>query len=179
MSTVVQAIRYWRHMSVKRITWALLLIMTLLTAAGVVSAAPPPNRPQCNKALTIANTQSLQFGDILAAGSGTVTISPTGARSSTGGAIAAGGVSSPAIFGASTLAGCASLGHSLLLPASINLTSGGNTMTVDTFASALSVPTLVDAAGAGQVGVGATLHVGNQQAAGNYSGQFLIEIVFQ
>lgn len=179
MNSVAGTISHCGQRPVKRIILGSLLVVTLSVAAGIVNAAPSPNRPQCNKALTITNAQSLRFGDILAAGSGAVTITPAGSRSSTGGAIAAGGVSSPAIFNVSTLASCGTLSHSLLLPASITLNSGANNMTVNTFVSALSEPTLVNASGSGQVGVGATLHVGNNQAAGNYSGQFLIEIVFQ
>lgn len=159
-----------------RLCFALTLVAVVLNA----NAAPKvPPRGHCNAQINIINLQGLNFGDIVAASSGNVTVDASGFRSSSSGVILAGGLVSEALFEIASAAGCSAHAHVINLPSSIVLTSATNTMTVDNFVSVLSVPTLVDQAGVGQVGVGATLNVGNSQPSGNYSGQFTIEIVFQ
>ena len=65
--------------------------------------------------------------------------------------------------------------YSITLPSSTTLSSGGNTMIVDTFNhDAGASPTLVG--GSDTFNVGATLHVGATQASGTYSGTFSVTV---
>ena len=65
--------------------------------------------------------------------------------------------------------------YSITLPSSATLTSGANTMTVDTFThDSGATPSLV--AGSDTFNVGATLNVGAAQAAGSYSGTFAVTV---
>ncbi len=65
--------------------------------------------------------------------------------------------------------------YSITLPSSTTLSSGGDTMTVDTFNhDAGATPTL--AGGADTFNVGATLNVGATQAVGTYSGTFDVTV---
>ncbi len=154
-------------------------LLLLVTVLSVHAAPKTPPIGHCNAQANIINLQGLNFGDIIAATAGIVAVDANGFRTSSGGVILAGGVVSEALFEITTTAGCSAHSHFINLPASIVLTSTTSSMTVDNFTSELSVPSLVDASGSGQVGVGASLNVNNSQASGNYSGQFTIEIVFQ
>ena len=63
----------------------------------------------------------------------------------------------------------------ITLPSSTTLSSGGNTMTVDTFThDAGASPSL--AGGSDAFNVGATLNVGATQVAGTYSGTFAVTV---
>ncbi len=74
-----------------------------------------------------------------------------------------------------TATGTATQPAVITLDASDTLTSGGNTMTVDTFTDdAGGSP--VFTAGTLSFHVGATLHVGANQAAGNYSGSYAVTV---
>ncbi len=65
--------------------------------------------------------------------------------------------------------------YSITLPSSATLTSGGDTMTVDTFThDAGGAPTLVF--GSDTFNVGATLKVDPNQAVGTYSGTFAVTV---
>ncbi len=158
-----------------------LLVLVLLSFVTAVAQAAPknPKAGQCNTKASLITLQNLAFGDIVAAGAGDVTVATDGLRSSIGGVVLLGGVVSQALFEMTSLAGCDVYGHSILLPASTALTSATSSMTVDSFVSTISGPTLVDPSGVGVVSVGATLHVGLNQPSGAYSGQYVVEIIFQ
>ena len=65
--------------------------------------------------------------------------------------------------------------YSITLPSSATLTSGGDTMTIDTFNhDAGGTPTL--SGGSDTFNVGATLNVGATQAGGTYSGTFSVTV---
>ena len=65
--------------------------------------------------------------------------------------------------------------YSITLPSSATLSSGANTMTVDTFNhDAGATPTL--SGGSDTFNVGATLNVGATQASGTYSGTFSVTV---
>ncbi len=73
------------------------------------------------------------------------------------------------------MTGASGATYSITLPSSAILTSGGDTMTVDTYTDdAGATPTLVG--GSDTFNVGATLHVGATQAAGTYSGTFSVTV---
>ncbi len=69
--------------------------------------------------------------------------------------------------------------YSITLPSSATLTSGGNTMTVDTFThDEGALPKLPSGTGSETFNVGATLNVGAVQAGGTYSGTFAVTVSY-
>jgi hypothetical protein len=121
--------------------------------------------------IAIANGGDMNFGNVMASAlGGTVTITPAGVRSAIG-------VTLPAITGTVTPAhfnvtGSANLTYTIAITGTpVTVTSGGNNMTVNAFAStpAAGVGTgLLSGAGAQTIDVGATLNVGAAQPAGTY-----------
>lgn len=130
-------------------------------------------------AITITNTQALEFGTFAAGSGGTVVVTPNGNRSATGTVVlistAAG---SAAQF---TVSGDAGLNYLVTLPANgvVTLNSGGNSMAVQDFTSLPAVTgTLVG--GTETLRVGAKLMVGASQApASNYTGTFTVTVEYQ
>lgn len=127
-------------------------------------------------AISITNTAGLDFGDLVAgATSGTVVMTAAGVRTSTGGTT----LGNP---GAAAAAGFAVAGdpaatYAITLPTSITVTSGGDTMTVDTFTTPAATGTL-DGTGNDTIAVGATLQVGVAQAVGAYTGTFDVTVAY-
>jgi|WetSurSiteA1Bulk_404760.scaffolds.fasta_scaffold55181_1 hypothetical protein len=118
--------------------------------------------------IAIAKTVDMNFGNVAASAAlGTVVLAPGGGRSITG------GVTLPATTGTVTAASFTVTGtpgytYAITLPAvALTITSGGPSMTVDTWTSNPS-PTGTLTAGTSTLTVGATLHVGANQAAGVY-----------
>jgi len=120
--------------------------------------------------ISISAAGDMDFGTMVTTGTaGTVTVTPAGARSSVNVDLL-GGVPSAASFDVTGEPGQV---YSITLPSPATLTSGGNTMTVDTFNhDAGATPTL--AGGSDTFNVGATLNVGATQAAGTYSDTFSV-----
>jgi hypothetical protein len=136
-----------------------------------------PARPD-NKVGIVTATRNLALGRFVATTGGTITISPDGVRSSSGGIILlAGGSATSASFSlAESGTGTALTWTSITLPASATLTSGGASMTLTNFTSD---PDHRMAAGAQLLSVGATLEVGPNQPAGNYSGSFSVSVNYE
>ena len=118
--------------------------------------------------IAIAKTVDMNFGNVAASVAlGTVILNPAGGRSTTG------GVTLPATTGTVTAASFTVTGtpgytYAITLPAAaLTITSGGPSMTVDTWTSN-PTPTGTLVAGTSTLTVGATLHVGASQAAGVY-----------
>lgn len=118
--------------------------------------------------IAISKTVDMNFGNVAASAAlGTVILTPAGARSITG------GVTLPATAGTVTAASFTVTGtpgytYAITLPAvALTITSGGPSMTVDTWTSN-PTPTGTLVAGTSTLTVGATLHVGANQAAGVY-----------
>ncbi len=102
---------------------------------------------------------------------GTVTVTPAGARSSVNVDLF-GGTPAAASF---NMTGEPGQTYFITLPSSTTLTSGGSTMTVDTFTEDGGAnPTLVG--GSDTFIVGVTLNVGATQASGTYSGTFAVTV---
>jgi hypothetical protein len=117
----------------------------------------------------ITNTANMNFGNVaVSAVAGTVVMTPAGVRSVTG------GCTLPVITGtvaaaAFNVTGAASYTYAITLPAAATtITSGGNTMTVDTWTSTPSGTGTLSAGGSQALTVGATLNVAGSQAAGTY-----------
>ncbi len=122
--------------------------------------------------ISISAVGDMDFGTMVPTGTaGTVTVTPAGARSSVNVDLL-GGFPAAASF---DVTGEGANTYSITLPSSATLTSGGNTMTVDTFTDdAGATPTL--AGGSDAFNVGATLNVGATQVAGTYSGTFAVTV---
>ena len=120
--------------------------------------------------IAIANASDMNFGNVAVSTlGGTVVLSPGGVRSVTG------DVTLPATTGTVSAAsfdvtGTAGYTYSITLPAAATtISSGANTMTVDTWTSNPTPTGTLDGTGAETLSVGATLTVGGSQAAGAYT----------
>ncbi len=114
----------------------------------------------------------MEFGTLAGDGSitGTATIDPsTGTKSVAGGTFDFGGVTSAASF---EVKGLRNTPFTIILPAIVTLNSGADSMTLDSFTSNPSGSGILGSSGKLSVTVGATLHVGVNQPAGNYTGIF-------
>jgi len=140
-----------------------MLAVTLVNSAGAQS---------------ISNTRALAFGELAAGATlGTAVVTPAGTRTLTGGVTPgnSGGVTSASF----TVSGIPLFTYSISLPGSAVLTSGANSMTVDTFTSNPSgTGQLQLIIGTQVLTVGATLRVGTNQNSGSYSGTFNVTVVY-
>jgi hypothetical protein len=130
-------------------------------------------------ALIITQTNGINFGDVVAgAAISTIQVDTSGTPSVTlGDAQLAGGT---VLSGAYTLSGQASKSYSITLPTlAVNITSGGNTMTVTAFNHNAGAAPALDGAGAGGFNVGATLNMSAGQAAGTYTGTWPLIVNYQ
>ncbi len=103
---------------------------------------------------------------------GTVTVTPAGARSSVDLDLF-GGLPAAASF---DVTGEKDSNYSITFPSSATLTSGANTMTMDTFTHDAGGTPQLSGSGSDTFNVGATLNVGATQAAGTYSGTFAVTV---
>lgn len=133
-------------------------------------------------AQTVSATRTLGFGKFVPRSGGTVTIQPAGSRSANGAVllIASGSGSSAAFQVSDTDPANADKSFIISLPAdgSVSLSGPSGSMDVNLFTSQPSeTGNLV--AGSQTIQVGATLTVGANQPAGNYSGSFPVIINYQ
>jgi len=116
----------------------------------------------------IANTADMNFGNVaVSAVAGTVVMTPAAVRSTTGGCTLP-AITGTVAAGAFNVTGAASYTYAITLPAAATtITSGGNTIVVDTWTSSPSgTGTLTG--GSETLLVGATLNVAGSQPAGTY-----------
>ncbi len=99
---------------------------------------------------------------------GTVTVTTAGGRTSVDVDLL-GGTPAAASF---DVTGKGNANYSITFSSPATLTSGGNSMTVDTFNHDAGGSPTLPGGGSETFNVGATLHVGGTQAAGTYSGTF-------
>jgi hypothetical protein len=141
-------------------------------------------------ALSLIRTQDLEFGNAIAgATTGNVIVSNTGVRTKTGGVTLAGGTFQPAEF-----AGRGTRNQHITIAFGapsivITRSGGGATMTVDTFTIVLPADgslavngprwRITPATGIYSFLIGATLHVGANQASGSYLGTFAVTANYQ
>jgi hypothetical protein len=155
--------------------FALAIVMIAFSASSFaqVSASATANASATIIApITLANNTPLDFGNVVTSGAiGTVTLSTGGVRTPGGGASilpAQAGSVSVATF---TVGGTEGFTYLITLP-SAALTiddGGGNTMTVDSFTSNPAASSTIPTGGTETISVGATLHVGANQAGGLYT----------
>ena len=126
--------------------------------------------------LAISQSTAMSFGNFAAGTGGTVVIGTDGARSQTG-AVSLSTVDegSQGVF---AVTGQGNATFAITLPSTdVTLTSGGNTMTVNTFTSDPS-GTGTLSSGSATINVGATLTVGSGQAAGSYTGTYAVSVEY-
>lgn len=119
--------------------------------------------------ISITKIVDLSFGNVAVSPTvaGTVVLAPNSSRTETG------GVTLPVITGTVkaaqfTVSGEAGTTYSITLPASVLLSNGGNTMTVDAFTST-PTPAGSLATGTEDIFVGGTLNVAAGQVSGLYT----------
>lgn len=156
------------------------LSVALVVAVASFAQGNPTASANIVQPLQIAKTADLAFGNIASGtADGTVVIAVDGSRTSTGGVtlIEAGNVSNAASF---DITGYADATFTIEVPASIVIeTEGGaDQMTVNNFVSSLGANSVLDMNGESTLGVGATLNVSAQQAAGLYSGTFDVIVAY-
>ena len=148
-------------------------------AAFMIALALPDARAQ---QVVLTNARGLDFGRFVAAGGGSVTLSPAGLRTRSGAVVL---LTSPnagqAVFNVSRNGSAgANRAVSITLPAngSTRLTSGANSMAVGSFfSSPATLPSIPN--GGTTLAIGATLSVAPNQAPGTYSGSFSLIVNFQ
>ncbi|MEE8223375.1 MAG: DUF4402 domain-containing protein [Alphaproteobacteria bacterium] len=125
--------------------------------------------------ISISAVGNLDFGTMVTTGTaGTVTVTPAGARSSVNVDLLGGG-STAASF---DVTGGNNAAYFITLPSSATLSSGGDTMTVDTFTHDAGPTPTLSGGGSQTFNVGATLNVGATQAVGTYSGTFDVTVIY-
>ena len=146
-----------------------------VAVAGVAALSVPDVQAE---PIGIGKTADLKFGTIVPdnVNPGTVTISPAGTRTCDAALTCFGGPVSAAAF---SVTGDASAVYVITLPGSSSVTSGGNSMTVDTLADSKGGTSTLDGAGADSFSVGATLNLGAGQVPGAYAGTFTVTVEYQ
>jgi hypothetical protein len=153
-------------------------IAVLALSAGTANAATGGATVQIVNAIAISNTVGLNFGQVIGgSGASVVSVTPGGVRTLTSGtATLAGGTVTAASFAVSGGIGSA---YTITLPATVDLTSGANTMTIT---SVTSSPTgangLLDSSGQQTLLVGGVLGIPAGPAAGVYSGTFDVTVAY-
>jgi predicted RecA/RadA family phage recombinase len=150
----------------------------LLLALACALSAAPYGRAQ----IAISNAGALAFGKFAAGSGGTVTVSTSGARTSSGGVVLlSSGAGAAAAFNISDPdTGNLTKTYIITLPANgtVALASGSNSMAVNDFVSDPSGSSIM-VTGTQTLTVGATLSVGANQPVGNYSGSFSVTVNYQ
>ncbi|WP_166869855.1 DUF4402 domain-containing protein [Massilia mucilaginosa] len=147
------------------------LLATVLAAA----LAALPARAQ----LSAAPAAGLAFGRFAASAAGSVSVDPHGNRAAGGGVLLLPSAAAPARFTISdNKPANASLVYIVSLPAGASISAGADSMALTGFTSAPAGGGVLTG-GSQVLSIGATLHVGAGQRAGNYSGTFHITIEYQ
>jgi hypothetical protein len=150
----------------KRLLWRVTLGMAVVALPSSLFAG----------AVQITNDVPLNFGSLISGGAaGAMVVSSSGATSTTGGVVAFGAAATPGSFTITIEQG--NPNYTILLPSAATLTGTGANMTVDGFESTPGTGGHIrPPAGMQVMTVGATLHVGANQAAGSYIGTFNITV---
>lgn len=145
------------------------LVIAFSASSFAQSSATATSTATIVTPISITKTVDMNFGNIAVnSSSGTVVLSPEGARSSTGG-VTLPGTSGTVTAASFDVTGEGAYTYAITLPSSVTITrnSGAETMTVNAFTSTPSATGTLTA-GAQTLTVGATLNVGASQVAGTY-----------
>lgn len=155
--------------------------LTALTASDANAQASDTQSANINalinNPIVLANTSDLEFGTITPSTvATTVIIDPTGTVNGASTAIGLGGVPTAAGFDVS---GLSNQTYAVTLPTNgtITLAGPGTAMAVDDFLDD-ATGTISPGGGPDSFGVGATLTVGANQAAGAYTGSFDVTVSY-
>jgi Domain of unknown function (DUF4402) len=191
-TTLINFARLWPRLCYAALGYGALaaLLVTTPAYAGQQTATA---KTVVVTALSLIKSEDLEFGTIIpTAALGTVTVSPSGVRTATGGAVLAGG-----IFHAAEFAGRGARRNQQIsisfgaLSILITRSGGTQTMVVDSFkldappSASLAVVAagsrfrIVPASAVFDFPVGATLRVGAGQAPGNYTGTFTVTVDYR
>ncbi len=163
-------------------------VKKLLAVAAVVGCAATPALVEAAgvqvdasaniaQAIAITKGSDLAFGTIIpsATAPGTVAISQAGVRTTTGVTGVPGGTITAATF---TINGENNASYSLTIPATVTLSSGGDSMTATLNPSLDPNQSQTMGSSATALNVGASLAVGQNQAAGAYTAQFNVTVAY-
>lgn len=145
------------------------LVIAFSASSFAQSSATATSTATIVTPISITKTVDMNFGNIAVnSSSGTVVLSPEGARSSTGG-VTLPGTSGTVTAASFDVTGEGAYTYAITLPSSVTITrnSGAEIMTVNAFTSTPSATGTLTA-GAQTLTVGATLNVGASQVAGTY-----------
>ncbi|MEN8169275.1 MAG: DUF4402 domain-containing protein [Pseudomonadota bacterium] len=161
----------------------------LVSAVAVVAATVPWSPLQAATAIatadanivstiSVATRNGLGFGDISSSAvAGTVIMTPSGSRSTTGGTTINSAIAGSAA--AFDIAGDANASYSITLPASVVLSdASSNIMVVDNYTSSPTLGGVLDGSGQQTLYVGATLNVGSNQPFGAYTGLISVTVEY-
>lgn len=171
------------------------LALGLLAVSGAITAAQARTSSGAAKTVVVSrlsflNAEELEFGSLLAGTTaGTVTVSPAGVRTKTGGVTLIGGLVQPARF-----AGRGSLNQTVLISlttttSTLRRVGGTETMTLDQLTIG-STPTAVlttrpqsfrisSPTGIFNFPIGGRLNVNANQVPGDYAGTFNVTLNYQ
>lgn len=128
--------------------------------------------------IKLTKSADLGFGQIVSTSStGSVTVTPAGSRTVSGGAVLANAAGVRASrFQA---VGTANTSYGIMFSSSATLTGNSGSMTLDTFTSSPSGSGNLGPSGSQEVTVGATLHVGASLPAGGYTGSYSVTVAYE
>lgn len=157
-----------------------MVVMTFVGVSGAAAAtATSAGSATLVAPLSLVKTEDLDFGSLIASGTaGTATVNAsTDARTTAGGVTSAGGTPMAAHFTAAGRVGALAL---IALPAAIVVTRGGGieTMTITSLSSNGATIRVLPLTGTIDVAVGGTLNVAPNQAAGAYTGTFMVNVLY-
>lgn len=179
-------------MNFKKMSCRVLIALGVLASAGGAMAQSSATTNGTATAtivrpITLAATRHLAFGNVVPGATvGTVVLT----AASTTAASVSGGVTQPGTQAGTVTSAQFDVGgeggftYTITLPVSAaTITSGSDTMTVDTFTSSIVVTAgalsnALGAAGTQTFFVGGTLNVGVNQNPGNYSGTFPVTVAY-
>jgi len=131
--------------------------------------------------IQILKAADLSFGNIVAGTTaGTVTVSHGGSRTKTGGVTSPAATPGTITAAKFNISGLPNATYSITLPTSITITKNGGseTMTIENFNSDPNGTGTIGIDGTQILAVGATLNVGESQAAGTYQGDFSVTVAY-
>ena len=166
-----------------------IMLLTALFLIGSTTQLLAATAAECEARLNLQSNQpDINFGDMMEYGAGTVTVTPGGARSATGGVVLFGGTVNAAVFrvrvnqngcfGINPL--CVTLPDTALTGPGTPMTMTNITIDIPQTGDSGTLPLQIDLPDRTwvNVNIGADLNVGAGQAAGDYSGSFDITVTY-
>lgn len=154
---------------------ALAAAVSFGSAANAAATATATASAEILSTLTVTNTAGLDFGQVAVNGAGTLNVAGDGSVTCSANLVCT-GTRQTAAFDVTGTNGVAY--GAVVTTASVPLSSGANTMTLNNFDVYFPTGTTL-VGGVSSFNVGGTLNVGAAQAAGLYSGTFTVSVEYQ